>query len=1246
MSRDRSKSNAPANVRNHPRTRFHNLLVPSEDRLHGRGRRASRGAGWRWYCMLWIVFTTAVPPNLYADGLGGNVTAGAAAIQQAGGNLTVLQSTDRAIINWDAFSIGAGNSAVFQLPSASSAVLNRVTGATPSAIMGSLQSNGQVYLINPSGILIGPNASISVSSLVASTLNVADAQFMQGGALEFEGNSTAAVRNFGSVTANGGNIYLLGAHVENFGTMTAKNGTVGLAAGQSIVLSDGAHPQLKVRATAKSLGGTGVHNAGLIDAARAELIANGGNVYGLAINNSGTIRATGVAAREGRVFLVADGGSIESSGDIVARRSDGDGSQGGDVVLHAGGTDGSYVEVSGSIDVAGVERGGNIFMKGATINVGSADLIHSGTQPGKVILSLGPHSVVKIAEGDGDPLTWSSTPATTISGGLSGDPALVSATSSDQGLLTFTGGEVVKTNLSQFGNGNPTTDSSNPNGLQLMSTDPASPFLGLFTVELSTDAAQVPGEAQVLFSFEVLEPDGSVVFQHMVLPYAAGERYTFQAQGGELIQKAFITSSDLGYDTTGGTPVPNGDSQPFVNGLVTLKDLEVAAAVLIVQKTANPAQNEALFDFSFTDNSDPNFDPIAFELANGISISRALEPGSYTVQELLTAQQAASGWTLAEILLSGDTDNLDSVDLATGSATVQLDLREIVTVSFRNEIGGKIIVEKDIVGIDQNQTFAFQSTGGNVNSDVFSLADGQSATLTNVQGGDFLAPAQYTVAELVGQLPDNWDFTDVVLMLDSESDGTFESVLSPSASPEQLVNLESGQTLKLVFTNTERGRIEVTKNVLGGSTTTPFTFQTTYDDVNFTLTHDQTNDSGYLQPGAYRVSELLPEGWFFDGITVVDPSNNSGVEGPNAFVSLAPGEVVELTFNNTQGARIRVNKNAIGNDPTASFDFQPSYEEGSFSLSDGESHASGYLRPGQYNVFERLPEGWFLDSVDVVDPSGGTTAFGSFARVGLSAGELVELTYNNIQGGRIQVSKNVIAGDRTLPFTFVPDYDEVSFQLTHGESQTSYYLRPGAYQVSELVPDGWLLDNIQIDDPTGGGSVAGNTALLDLGAGETINVTFHNLRGAQIVVSKDTQPRTGNAFLFDADYAPSTFAVRDGESVSSGWIAPGDYQIAELLGQGGFQLRDIAIESGRGTVDLLQGIARVSVGNGEIAQVRFTNALTPVSFFKWDPIFPDGIGSGSNCWVYGYPDCDPVQQDSGVDSDDLAGQSSYDVYGR
>jgi len=123
--------------------------------------------------------------SVYANPNGGTVVAGAATMQQTGNTLQINQTTSRAIINWNGFSIQPGETTRFALPDASSAVLNRVTGGNPSAILGTLESNGRVLLINPSGIVVGNGAYINVGSLIASSLDLPDSQFMQGGDLNF-----------------------------------------------------------------------------------------------------------------------------------------------------------------------------------------------------------------------------------------------------------------------------------------------------------------------------------------------------------------------------------------------------------------------------------------------------------------------------------------------------------------------------------------------------------------------------------------------------------------------------------------------------------------------------------------------------------------------------------------------------------------------------------------------------------------------------------------------------------------------------------------------------------------------------------------------------------------------------------------------------------------------------------------------------------------------------------------------------
>src|SRR5437773_1440181 len=180
-----------------------------------------------------IVFSAvALSQPVLANPVGESVAAGSASFDRSlPGRLTINQRTDRLIVNWRDFSIGRGETTSFLQPSASSAVLNRVATGNPSQLFGHLESNGRVFLINPSGILVGRGATINTHSFVASTLDVPDESFLSGAKLTLAGDSSAPVVNQGNIEAIGGDVFLIGRTVENSGTIRASAGTVGLAAG-------------------------------------------------------------------------------------------------------------------------------------------------------------------------------------------------------------------------------------------------------------------------------------------------------------------------------------------------------------------------------------------------------------------------------------------------------------------------------------------------------------------------------------------------------------------------------------------------------------------------------------------------------------------------------------------------------------------------------------------------------------------------------------------------------------------------------------------------------------------------------------------------------------------------------------------------------------------------------------------------------------------------------------------------------
>jgi filamentous hemagglutinin family protein len=272
----------------------------------------------------------------YANPTGGSVAAGCASINTCPGTVTVYQQSNVAVINWQSFSINAGEVTSFVQPCFNSAVLNRVCGGQTSVINGTLCANGQVYLVNGNGIVVGPTGMVNAASFTASTRDISTHDFMHG-RLRFHGDNDAGVQNLGTINALGGNVFLLGKTVDNEGTINARRGTVGLAAGNSFFLSQNCEGgTVTVIPTCASgtdeAGKTAVKNGGTINAASAQLKAVNGNLYALAINNTGTIRATSVRHQGGHIFLFADSGTVANSGalDASAMRS---GGTGGSVVI-------------------------------------------------------------------------------------------------------------------------------------------------------------------------------------------------------------------------------------------------------------------------------------------------------------------------------------------------------------------------------------------------------------------------------------------------------------------------------------------------------------------------------------------------------------------------------------------------------------------------------------------------------------------------------------------------------------------------------------------------------------------------------------------------------------------------------------------------------------------------------------------------------------------------------------------------
>lgn len=305
--------------------------VPAPETARRRGKRTG------------TVLATAIAalfggPLAYADGAigppgamvlpgGGKVSAGQASIAQSAGQMTISQTTNKAAIDWQSFNIGSSAKVTFVQPSSSAIALNRIIGQEPSRIFGSLQANGQVFLLNPNGVMFAPGAQVDVGGLLASTRKLDNADFLDG-KLTLSGDSNGQVVNQGRIrTGKGGYVALVGAQVINQGEIRAEQGAVHLAAADQVTLKiDGAGlTALSVdRGTLEALAA----NQGLIK-------ADGGRIYLTAdaldhlaravVNNQGVIEAQTVENRNGTIVLMGDMkcGSVQVGGTLDASAPNG-----------------------------------------------------------------------------------------------------------------------------------------------------------------------------------------------------------------------------------------------------------------------------------------------------------------------------------------------------------------------------------------------------------------------------------------------------------------------------------------------------------------------------------------------------------------------------------------------------------------------------------------------------------------------------------------------------------------------------------------------------------------------------------------------------------------------------------------------------------------------------------------------------------------------------------------------------------
>ena len=374
--------------------------VPASELAHttqvrGGGSRKRGTAGQRVMALSLLAMSLSMAGLAHAGTAptGGQIVSGSAQIQQLGNTTTIRQNSQTLSLNWQSFNIAPDQTVDFLQPNSGAIAINRIFSTTPSEIDGHLNANGQVWLINPNGVLFGQGAQVNVGGLVASTLDLDDST-LDSSNRSFSGSGKGSVINRGTITAaNGGYVALLGNQVSNQGTITAQLGTVALAGGSAVTLTFTGSQLVHLQVDQSTLNNL-AENRQLIVADGGRVIMTAGAKDALlasVVNNTGVVQAQTVQNQNGTITLL-------------------------------GGMTAGQVNVGGTLDASAPNggAGGSIETSAAHFNLASDAHITAAAPQGKAGTWLV----------DPTDLTIDSTAAATISQTLNGGTSVTEQTTS------------------------------------------------------------------------------------------------------------------------------------------------------------------------------------------------------------------------------------------------------------------------------------------------------------------------------------------------------------------------------------------------------------------------------------------------------------------------------------------------------------------------------------------------------------------------------------------------------------------------------------------------------------------------------------------------------------------------------------------------------------------------------------------------------------------------------------------------
>lgn len=552
---------------------------------------------------------------------------------------------------------------------------------------------------------------------------------------------------------------------------------------------------------------------------------------------------------------------------------------------------------------------------------------------------------------------------------------------------------------------------------------------------------------------------GKILVEKQTFPDGSNQSFGFTADydangfsltDGQTNDSGYLTPGTYSVSETGVTgwdlssAVCSDQSNPNTISLsagetVTCTFTNTKRGHLIVQKTTIPANDEDSFSILATGSGSITGGG-AGTISDDTDKNYEVTPGTYSVSETVPGNWDQTGNTCTDVAVgAGETKTCEITNTKRGNVTVikYYDHNR----NGKQDIGDEVLGDTGAGAEVEATRWEIHLVGTNVNASQWTGAQ----TAGQVTFSD-LIPGAFTVSE---QLKTGWLQSNI-------SCGTETAIDNDNSHP---VTVTAGQTTTCAIGNYQQGRIIIEKQTIPDGSKQEFAFTASYDGDGFNLADGTQNDSGYLTPGSYSVTETVPSGWTLTN--TVCTSSNQDTETADS-LDLDPGETITCVFTNTERGRIIVDKITNPSEEETEFSFTASgsgYLD--FVLSDTDDPNDQSLLPGEYAVSETVPTGWDLSTAVCTSSHEDTE---SIDALDLSAGEIITCTFTNTKRGTVIVTKyndengngQRDEGEDVLSGWTMNLNGDAAEEVT-GENGEAVFTNviPGEYTLTEKLQNGW-----------------------------------------------------------------------------------------------------------------------------------------------------------------------------------------------